>query len=171
MREKSDSSDFDIFFVPSRKLMTRVPGPVMNGSGKRKEIRGGEIGVEFLRDVARQLQMLFLVLADRHMGCAIGENVRRHQIGVGKQSDRCIFAVFSRLVLELRHAVEPADPGHAIEDPGQFRMFGNLRLVEQNRPFRVDSRREAGGCDFTRGSRTVRPGSCQTVIACMSTTQ
>ena len=37
MREKSDSSDFDIFFVPSRKLITRVPGPVITGSGNGKK--------------------------------------------------------------------------------------------------------------------------------------
>src|SRR4051794_18844775 len=36
MRELSDASDFDIFLVPSRKLMTRVAGPVIKGSGSGK---------------------------------------------------------------------------------------------------------------------------------------
>src|SRR6267378_2215925 len=63
MRELSDESDFDIFLVPSRKLITRVAGII----------------VEFLRDVARQLEMLLLVLADRHMGGAIEQNIGRHQ--------------------------------------------------------------------------------------------
>jgi hypothetical protein len=33
----SDSSDFDIFRMPSRKLMTRVAGPWIMGSGKGKK--------------------------------------------------------------------------------------------------------------------------------------
>ena len=37
MRDRSEGSDFDIFFVPSRRLMTRVAGPVMTGSGSGKK--------------------------------------------------------------------------------------------------------------------------------------
>ena len=33
----SEASDFDIFFVPSRKLITRVAGPEINGSGNGKK--------------------------------------------------------------------------------------------------------------------------------------
>ena len=36
MRELSDGSDFDIFLVPSRRLITRVAGPVISGSGSGK---------------------------------------------------------------------------------------------------------------------------------------
>ena len=32
MRELSDASDFDIFLVPSRRLITRVAGPWITGS-------------------------------------------------------------------------------------------------------------------------------------------
>ena len=39
MRELSDGSDFDIFLVPSRKLITRVAGPVISGSGCGKNSR------------------------------------------------------------------------------------------------------------------------------------
>jgi tryptophanyl-tRNA synthetase len=39
-RVMSDSSDFDIFLVPSRKLITRVAGPVMSGSGNGKKPPG-----------------------------------------------------------------------------------------------------------------------------------
>ena len=41
--------------------------------------RAAEVVVEFLRDVARQLEVLLLVLADRHVGGAIDQNVGRHQ--------------------------------------------------------------------------------------------
>ena len=37
MRVMSDSSDFDIFLLPSRKLITRVAGPVISGSGSGKK--------------------------------------------------------------------------------------------------------------------------------------
>ena len=37
MRVMSLSSDFDIFLVPSRKLITRVAGPVIRGSGSGKK--------------------------------------------------------------------------------------------------------------------------------------
>ena len=33
MRDMSEGSDFDIFLVPSRRLMTRVAGPMITGSG------------------------------------------------------------------------------------------------------------------------------------------
>jgi len=38
----------------------------------------GKIIVKFLRDIAGQFQMLFLILAHRHMGGAIGQNISRH---------------------------------------------------------------------------------------------
>ena len=37
--------------------------------------RLGEVEIEFLRDVAGEFEVLLLVLADRHMGRAIGQNV------------------------------------------------------------------------------------------------
>ena len=78
-------SDFDIFLVPSRRLITRVAGPVIKRLRQRKEQpvvkavganRIAEIVVELLRDVAGQFEMLLLVLADRHMGGAIDAGCR-----------------------------------------------------------------------------------------------
>src|SRR4029078_10854337 len=40
MRVMSDSFDFDIFLVPSRKFITRVAGPVIKGSGSGKKPSG-----------------------------------------------------------------------------------------------------------------------------------
>jgi hypothetical protein len=48
------------------------------------------------------------------------------------------FAVLARLVLPLGHAVEPAHPRRAVEQPLKFGMGGHLRLVEQDRAIRVD---------------------------------
>ena len=81
----------------------------------------GKVVVEFLGDVARELEMLLLVVADRDVSGTIDENVGRHQVGVGVQPDRSVLAVLAGLFLELRHAVEPAEPGDAVEHPGQVR--------------------------------------------------
>src|SRR5215813_10311672 len=85
--------------------------------------------------------MLLLVLADRNMGGAVEQDVGRHQHRIVVETDRCILAVLARLLLELRHAVEPAHPRHAIEDPGKLRMSGDLALVEHNVLLRIDAAR------------------------------
>ena len=101
---------------------------------------GAEIVVELLRDVARQLQMLLLVVAHGHVGCLVEENVGRHQIGIDVEPDRGVLAVLARLFLELGHAVEPAQARHAVEDPGQLRMGRNLALVENDGTLGIDAR-------------------------------
>ena len=116
MRELSEASDFDIFLVPSRSDITRVAGPWISGSVQREERiaeavradRLGEVVVELLRDVAAELEMLLLVLADRHVRRAIDQDVGRHQARIGVKPDRGVLAVLAGLLLELGHAVEPA---------------------------------------------------------------
>ena len=95
--------------------------------------------VEFLRDVVGQFQMLALVLADRHRGRVIYQDVGRHQVRIHVQPGRGVLAVLAGLVLELRHAVQPADPRHAIEDPAQPHMRRHRRLQEQDVFVRIDA--------------------------------
>ena len=121
----------------------------MSGSGCGKN-RAVEIIIEFLRDVARQFDMLFLVFADRHMRCAIEQNIRRHKVWINIKPDGCFFAVFAGLFLKLRHSVQPAHARHAIQHPGQLGMFGHLRLIENNMPVRVDARGNKCGGNFAR---------------------
>ena len=92
--------------------------------------------------------MLFLILADRHMGRPIDENVSRHQSRIGIKADRGVFTILARFFLELGHAVQPAQTRDAIEHPSQFGMFGNLRLVEHNVLFGIDPAGQKGGCDL-----------------------
>ena len=114
----------------------------MRGNGICKII------VEFLRDVARQLQMLLLVFAYGNMGCAVNQNVGGHQGWVGVKPDRHVFAIFTGLFLELRHAVQPPKPRRAIEHPSQFGMLGHLALVENNMLFRVNAAGDKGRRHF-----------------------
>ena len=75
--------------------------------------------------------MLLLVVADRNMRRAIGQNVGRHQVRIGIEPDGRLLAVFAGLLLELRHAVEPAEPGDAIEDPGKLGMRADLDWLKR----------------------------------------
>ena len=115
--------------------------------------RGGEIVVELLRDVARQLQMLLLIVADRNMGRAIDENVGCHQHRIVVEANGRILPVLARFLLELGHAVEPAEPRDAIKDPGELRMLRDPALVEDDIGLGIDAAGEKGGSHFARGAR------------------
>ena len=58
-------SDFDIFLVPSRRLMTRVASPKIMRLGQREEL-ALVTAVEGAGDVARELKVLGLVVTDGH---------------------------------------------------------------------------------------------------------
>jgi len=127
------------------------------GLGQRKEQavieavtadRVDEVVVEFLRDIARQLQMLLLVLANGHVGGAVKQDVGRHQHRIVVKTHRRIFAILASLLLELRHAVEPADAGDAVEDPGKLGVAGDLALVEDDVLLRIDAACDEGGRHF-----------------------
>ena len=96
--------------------------------------------------------MLLLVVAHRHMRRPVGEDVRRHQHGVNVKPDAGVLAVLARLLLELRHAVQPADARHAVQNPGEFRVRVNLRLVENDVLLRVHARRDKSRRDLARGA-------------------
>ena len=53
--------------------------------------------------------------------------------------------MLARLFLELGHPVEPAEPGDAVEHPGQTRVIRVLALIEQDILFRVDAGGDIGG--------------------------
>jgi hypothetical protein len=101
-----------------------------------------EVVVELLRDVTRQFEMLLLILADRHMRRAIDQNVRRHQVRIGVKTDRRVLAVLAGLLLELGHAVQPAETRDTVEHPGEFGVFGHLALVEHDVLLRDRCRRQ-----------------------------
>src|SRR5262245_36371470 len=83
--------------------------------------------------------MLLLILAHRNMSRLVGEDIRRHQVRIGVETDGRVLAILARLLLELGHAVEPAKPRHAIEYPGELRMSRRLTLIEDGVLTRIDS--------------------------------
>ncbi len=73
-----------------------------------------EAGVEAARDVAHQLQVLALVLADRHLLRAVGEHVGGLQHRVEEQARRTrARAGRAGLVAELVHPLQAPELGHA----------------------------------------------------------
>jgi len=74
--------------------------------------------------------------------------ISRHKGWIGIKTNRSILAIFTRLLFELRHTIEPAQTGNTIKHPCQLRMFGNLALIENDMSFRIDTAGDKGCCDF-----------------------
>ncbi len=97
--------------------------------------------IESLRDVARQLQMLRLIVAHRHDRGLVQQNIGGHQHRVLQQPVAdCLLAL--RLGLVLRHALQPSDRGHARQHPRELGVRRNRRLHHQRRMLRIDADRE-----------------------------
>ena len=67
------------------------------------------------------------------------------RFGIGVEPDGGALLVLAGLLLELGHAVEPAEAGDAIEDPGELGVLGDLALVEDDALFRIDAAGDVGG--------------------------
>ena len=96
-------ADFDIF--ERRVLQVHDPGADGRDHGLGDHERLAEAMVEPLGDVAGDLDVLALVVADRHLVGVVEQDVGRLQGRVGEQAagDELALAL-RRLVLELRHA-------------------------------------------------------------------
>ena len=140
----SEGSDLDILALPSRRDMIRAAVSPICGSGNGEQV-DVVVGVELEGDVAHQLDMLLLVLADRDVGRLVEQDVGGLQDRVGVEADADALAVLARFLLELGHPVEPAHPRRAGEQPGHFGMGGDARLVEQQRLVGIDAAGDQGG--------------------------
>jgi hypothetical protein len=89
-------------------------------------------GVETLRQVSGQFEVLTLVLAYRHSVGVVGEDVGRHEARVGEKADpRRLVTAFSGLVLELGHPRELPETRGAFHQPRELGMRRNVALQEQ----------------------------------------
>jgi hypothetical protein len=114
--------------------------------------------------------MLLLVLADRHMRGAIDQNVGGHQVGIGIEADGGVLAVLAGLLLELRHAVEPAERATQLNTQASSACSGTW-LWLKTMCFFGSMPQAMKAAVTSRVARVSSAGSCQTVIACRSTTQ
>src|SRR5215471_2346719 len=97
--------------------------------------------------------MLLLVFADGDMCRAINQDVGSHQVWIDIKADRSVFTVLSGLLLELCHAVEPANARNAVEHPRQLSVLCDLTLVEDNVLLRIDSAGKERRGYLARGAR------------------
>src|SRR2546421_171426 len=97
--------------------------------------------VEALGDVARQLEMLALVVADRHEVGLVEQDVAGHQDGIREEPGRDELLALG-LLLELHHAAQLAVARHGRKEPRRFGVRGHVALTEDRRPLRVEPARE-----------------------------
>ena len=91
--------------------------------------------VETARDLARQLDVLTLVVADGHVGRSVGEHVRRLEDRVVEEPGRDEAALLLDLLaldLPLGHPVEVAPGGHAAEQPAELGVLADVALAEED---------------------------------------
>ena len=124
--------------------------------GLRHGERPPETAVEPLREIAGELDVLPLVLADRHAVGLVEQDVRGLQDRVGEQAHAGpVAAVPCGLVLELRHPARLAEPRDAAQHPLQLGVLGHVRLDEHRAPRRIQPQREELG-DAVAGARRER---------------
>ena len=118
--------------------------------------RVAEARVEPAHDLARQLEVLALIFADRHARRAVEQDVGRLQHRIGEEARVDVVGLMLRLVLELRHPAELAERRHRRQHPRQLGVFGHRRLHEQRRAIGIDAAREHVDRHRARARRHLR---------------
>src|SRR6266508_3040687 len=98
-------------------------------------------GVEPLGDVAGELDVLALVVADRDDVGLVEQDVARLEHRVGEQRGRDELLLV-RLLLELRHPAQLAEAGHRRQQPIRLGVRGHVALDEYRRAAGVEAARE-----------------------------
>jgi hypothetical protein len=114
--------------------------------GLRLGERFAVAAVEGTHDLARQLEVGRLVLADGHERRLIDHDVGRLQDGVGQQPVVDVVGLVLPLLLVGRRAFQPADRRHRREQPGELGDLGSMALDEQRAALRVEAKGQEAGC-------------------------
>mmetsp|Transcript_81524 Transcript_81524/g.209928 ORF Transcript_81524/g.209928 Transcript_81524/m.209928 type:complete len:223 (+) Transcript_81524:243-911(+) len=88
------------------------------------------VPVHTLGDVARQVQVLHLVLTHRNLVCLVEKDVGGHEHGIGEEAEAHSPPLLHRLFLVLRHLLEPGHRRLRVQQPGELRMLRHGRLHE-----------------------------------------
>ena len=110
-------------------------GNIAIGHGERGRIQV----VKPDSDIARQLQMLLLVHADRHQIRLVEQYIRRHEHRIVEQARIYVVGLARRLVLELGHAAEFAHIGKTVEHPCQLAMRRHMALAVYQALFGIEA--------------------------------
>ena len=126
--------------------------------------------IEAPRDLAHELDVLALVVADGDLVGAIREHIGGLEHRIEEQCRRDELALFCGLVLELGHPVEVPVGGDRREEPAELGVLVDVGLPKEDAALGIEA-----GCEEDR-SRVVEAlpeslGSYATEIACRSTRQ
>ena len=89
-----------------------------------------EAAVEAAGDLPAELQVLGLVLPDRHGVGLVDEDVRGLEDGIVEQAGRDVLTLPLGFLLELGHPAELTEGRHAIEEPAELGVLGDVALDE-----------------------------------------
>ena len=124
-----------------RLLEVHDPRADLRVHALRDDERLAEARVEALGDVACELEVLPLVVADRDDVGLVEQDVAGHQHRVGEEPGGDELAALA-LVLELGHAAQLAVARHSRQQPRRLRVRGDVALAEDRRALRVEAGRE-----------------------------
>ena len=148
--------------------MIRAPTSGIRALGNDEDV--AEARVEALGDVAHQLDVLALVVADRDLVGSVGEHVGRLEDGIEEKARGDELPLLLRLLLELVHAVEVAIGGDRRQQPAELGVLVTSdwrKRMQRSGSSPAAIRIAAVSWSRSRSSA----GSCGTVIACRSTMQ
>ncbi len=94
--------------------------------------------VEGTHDLAGELQVRRLVLADRHSRCLVDHDVGGLEDRVVEQAHAVLDALLT-LLLVGRRALDPADRHDRVEDPGQLGVLRMVGLADQGAAPRIEA--------------------------------
>ena len=97
-------------------------------------------GVEASRDLAGELDVLALVVLDRHLVGVVEQDVRRLQHRIEEQARAHELLLARRLVLELVHAKQVAVRGDRAEQPAELRVLADVGLAKEDAALGVEAR-------------------------------
>jgi len=100
--------------------------------------------VEALGHIARELEVLLLVLAHGHHLCIVQQDVRRHEHGVGKKPAVHVLQPVG-LVLEAVGQGQARVGEEAIEVPGELGDLGHIALAVEHGALGIQPAGEPGG--------------------------
>ena len=123
-----------------RVLQVHHPGAGLGRDRLRDDERVAEAVVEADRDVAGDLDVLALVVADGDLVGVVQHDVGGLERRVGEQPGRDEVALaLGRLVLELGHPAELAEADRALHDPAELGVLGHVALDEDGGDLGVEA--------------------------------
>ena len=104
-----------------------------------------ELLIHFPRQIARHLDVLLLILSDRHDVAVVDQNVRRHQHWIAEESYHRSESAREFVFIGVRAFEQPLRR-NGRQDPGQLRYLRHIALFKERSAFGIEPGREKIDC-------------------------